>query len=182
MDVEVDEAEEKRKDEEGKSRDSIKPPADIQAILTVLGRRTLEHERGEDRKLDLHQTDLGGVDIKSGFLGKADLMDANLQEAHLRDVNLQGADLIRANLQEADLMDANLQEAYLGSANLQKVSLWRANLQEAILEEANLQGARKLTVEQLSKVKTLYKAKLDPELMEQIEEKYPHLLEVPKPE
>jgi tetratricopeptide (TPR) repeat protein len=33
-----------------------------------------------------------------------------------------------------------------------------------------------LTIQQLSKVKTLYKAKLDPELMKQVKEKYPLLL------
>lgn len=31
----------------------------------------------------------------------------------------------------------------------------------------------------LSEVKTLYRAKLDPELEKQIKEKYPHLLEEP---
>ena len=35
-------------------------------------------------------------------------------------------------------------------------------------------------VEQLCTVKTLYKAKLDPELVFQIKEKCPHLLEKPK--
>jgi hypothetical protein len=37
-----------------------------------------------------------------------------------------------------------------------------------------------LTIEQLSEVKTLYKSKLDSELMEQVKEKHPHLLEKPK--
>lgn len=37
------------------------------------------------------------------------------------------------------------------------------------------------SIEQLSKVKTLYEAKLDPELIEQIK-KCPPLLEKPKPE
>jgi hypothetical protein len=37
-----------------------------------------------------------------------------------------------------------------------------------------------LTIEQLSVVKTLYKSKLDSELMEQVKEKHPHLLEKPK--
>ena len=39
-----------------------------------------------------------------------------------------------------------------------------------------------LKLEFRSKVKTLYNAKLDPELMAQVKEKYPHLLEEPKPE
>ena len=40
--------------------------------------------------------------------------------------------------------------------------------------------AKSLTIEQLSDVKTLYKAKLHPRLMAQVKEKYPHLLEKPK--
>jgi hypothetical protein len=47
---------------------------------------------------------------------------------------------------------------------------------------ANLWGIYGLTIEQLSKVKSLYDAKLDPVLMAQVKEKYPHLLEGPKPE
>jgi len=38
---------------------------------------------------------------------------------------------------------------------------------------------RGLTIEQLFEVKTLCKAKLDPELMEQVKDEYPHLLEEP---
>jgi hypothetical protein len=41
---------------------------------------------------------------------------------------------------------------------------------------------KNLTIKQLSKVKTLYKAKLDPELMEQVKKCCPHLLEEPKEE
>ena len=47
---------------------------------------------------------------------------------------------------------------------------------------ADLTGAENLTIQQLSKVKTLYKAKLDPELMEQVKKCCPHLLEEPKEE
>ncbi len=42
---------------------------------------------------------------------------------------------------------------------------------EADLDDANLQKAHGLTVEQLSKVKTLYEAKLDDGLIEQLKEK-----------
>lgn len=82
--------------------------------------------------------------------------------------------MYRANLKGAHLSDANLKGAGLSNANLEDARLERANL-----EEADLKNARGLTIEQLSKVKTLYKAKLDPELIEQIKEEYPHLLEKP---
>jgi hypothetical protein len=69
----------------------------------------------------------------------------------------------------------------------EKASLRGANLGGAILIDAYLVGAdlRKvlgLNIEQLSTVETLYKAKLDPELMEQLKDEYPHLLKKPKSE
>jgi len=42
----------------------------------------------------------------------------------------------------------------------------------------NLQGVHKLTIDQLSEVKTLYNAKLDEELLISLQEKYPILFEV----
>jgi hypothetical protein len=41
---------------------------------------------------------------------------------------------------------------------------------------------KNLSINKLSKVKTLYKAKLDPELIEQVKDKYPHLLKKSKSE
>jgi hypothetical protein len=53
-------------------------------------------------------------------------------------------------------------------------------LVQANLPSADLRGVRNLTLDQLSEVKSLYGARLDPELMEQVQEKYPHLLEEPE--
>jgi len=79
------------------------------------------------------------------------------------------------NLSGADLSDADLSKA-----KLKKAKLSETNLQNAILRSTDLKGVIGLTIEQLSVVKTLYKSKLDSELMEQVKEKYPHLLEKPK--
>ena len=67
----------------------------------------------------------------------------------------------------ADLSGADLNYAKLSSANL---------------SGANLIQVKNLSINKLSKVKTLYKAKLDPKLMKQVEDKYPHFLEEPKSE
>ncbi len=88
--------------------------------------------------------------------------------ADLSGVDLSGADLRENNLSRADLRGANLSDANL-----------YANLSGNNLSGADIGKAKGLTVEQLSKVKTLYKAKLDPELMEQVKDKYPHLLKEP---
>ncbi len=140
---------------------------------------------------------LGNCYLKDTNLAHTNLNKANLRRAILQGVLLNGADLQGAILHGADLQGANLnanlwvvtslKSKHTGAANLQGANLTRANLsgaglQGAILHGADLQGARNLTLEQLSKVKTLYEAKLDPELMEQVKEKCPHLLEEPKPD
>jgi hypothetical protein len=132
-----------------------RPPTDIQAVLTVLGRRPPTYA-----PLDLRGTDLRGADLEGAFLE-----DANLQSAHL-----EGAELPMAYLGGAELGRAHLEGAQLGIAHLERAQLSRAHLE----------GARNLTVEQLSTVKTLYRAYIDPPLLEQIQQHYPHLLETPQ--
>ena len=100
--------------------------------------------------------------------------------AYLVDIKLQGAKLQRANFQGAELIEAHLCGSILLEANLIGATLWGAHLQGANLQGVDLRKAKNITIEQLSKVKTLYKAKLDPEIEEQIREKCPHLLEEPK--
>jgi hypothetical protein len=41
---------------------------------------------------------------------------------------------------------------------------------------------KNLSINKLSKVKTLYKAKLDPKLKKQVKDKYPYLLKKPEDE
>ena len=87
-------------------------------------------------------------------------------------------------------MKTIFQKTNLGFASFENALLWETNLQEAYLEgtcfenayilEANLVGAQMLTLEQLSKAKTLHKTKLKPELMEQVRKYYPQLLEAPE--
>jgi hypothetical protein len=63
-----------------------KPPSHIQAILTVIGRRTRTFENGEMERLDLNNTNLQGA-----HLSGAQLQQANLQRANLQRANLTGA-------------------------------------------------------------------------------------------
>jgi uncharacterized protein YjbI with pentapeptide repeats len=60
-----------------------------------------------------------------------------------------------------------------------------ANLKEANLRMGNLEGAylseaKNLTIDQLSKAKTLYNAELDEEILMSLKKKYPALFEEPK--
>lgn len=68
---------------------------DIQAILTVLGRRTRIYRKGEEYPLNLTGTDLRGAD-----LSRAHLEGALFIGAHLEKANLSGAHLEDAALRE----------------------------------------------------------------------------------
>jgi hypothetical protein len=124
--------------------------ADIQNIMTVLGRRrhlptglvALDLRATDLRKADLQGADLEGVALRGAHLERANLLEANLQGADLGGVNLQEANLGDANLQGTYLWNANLQGAYLADANLQDADLRMANLQLTNLAGANLWGAQ----------------------------------------
>jgi uncharacterized protein YjbI with pentapeptide repeats len=63
-----------------------------------------------------------------------------------------------------------------------QADLHEAELQQANLGEANLREATHLEAAQLAKAKSLYETKLDLNLLKEIREQYPHLLEKPKPD
>ena len=137
-----------KKEEE---QESPKIHTDIQAALTVIGRRNCKNDP-KNQRLDLRNIYIRGADLREANLQRADLRLANLKEANLIEAklqrasldgaNLQGATLMEAKLQEADIgMEANLRGAYLSEANLEGTFLYGANLQMANLSRANLKGA-----------------------------------------
>ncbi len=134
-----------------------------------------EKERLQSVKgANLRERNLSYADMYGAFLLRADMRNTDLRYA-----NLENADL-RADLRYANLSNANLKEANLNYARLQEANLEKTDLQNANLLGAELQGTKSLTIERLSKVKTLYQAKLDPELLEQVKKCCSHLLEEPK--
>lgn len=115
--------------------------ADVQAVLTVLGRRMRSHEKREEQRLDLRRTDLRGVDLSDLHLERACLLEAHLEGADLQGLHLEGADLRRAYLTNADMVEANLKGADLREAHLESAYLVEAHLEGADLGGAHLEGA-----------------------------------------
>jgi uncharacterized protein YjbI with pentapeptide repeats len=134
---------------------------DVQAALTVLGRRTLQHEKDSEpalnlvgaqltkanlaeaslRHADLRGADLYGADLYGADLSGAHLHGANLSEANLVVADLSGADLRGAILRGPNLSGADLRGANLRGASLSEANLFAANLSEADLVAADLGGA-----------------------------------------
>ncbi|MEM8697520.1 MAG: pentapeptide repeat-containing protein [Pseudomonadota bacterium] len=112
------------------------PRADVQAALTVIGRRELrlrDYETTKDYHLDLTHTNLqnanlGGARLEGAYLEGARLEGANLGVAHLEGANLGGA-----HLERADLGEAHLERAKLGGAHLEGADLVGAKLKSADL-------------------------------------------------
>lgn len=133
------------------------PSTDIQAALTVLGRRP---DRPEANYLDLRNADLRG----------ANLQDARLEGAILRRAQLQDADMTLARLQHSDMRHAQLQKARMGYAVLRRADLTHANLDGAILSNTWLQGTNLnetngLVLAQLSQSSIDTHTYLDPRLL-----------------
>ncbi len=87
------------------------PSPDLQAILTVIGRRELKFEKGKDEHLDLTQTNLQGAHLTGAHLNGAYLNGAHLNSAYLVVADLTGAHLNSAYLNGADLNGADLKSS-----------------------------------------------------------------------
>jgi len=125
------------------------PPPDIQAVLTVIGRRKHTYGKGEERDLHLHHVDLREVYLWRAHLEGVVLIRSNLEKVFLREAHLEGAHLNIANLKKAELDKAHLGGAHLEGANLEGAFLYNANLEKAHLEGADLSKAKGLTQEQI---------------------------------
>jgi uncharacterized protein YjbI with pentapeptide repeats len=107
---------------------------DVQAAITVIGRRNIHQDRQ-------------AVNLTNARLAGANLVRANLTRTRLTGVNLSGANLGHADLTSAILADANLADAYLTGANLGEAVLTWAVLTRAYLTDANLAGAQLFSVD-----------------------------------
>ena len=132
------------------------PVADVQAALTVIGRRATIGTGWPDLtnahipKANLIEADLSGAGLDGADLNGAYLAKANMAGAFLDHANLTGADLLSANLRDAVLKHANLSSASPVGADLNDADLRGANLNQrearsepdaqAVLNSARHQG------------------------------------------
>jgi hypothetical protein len=115
---------------------TIRP--DVQAALTVIGRRDTTHDR---HRINLMSTDLRGADLAHANLSGAWLARANLSGANLGHASLDHTAAGLANLSGAYLTSADLTGAGLPWADLSRTDLSGANLSSALLNGANLTDA-----------------------------------------
>ena len=136
-------------------------PADIQAILGVLGRLNTKYA-DPARMLDLREADLRGADLTHVNFRAAILIEADFRNVRLNHAKFQGANLTLADFRCANLQNADLQGTSLGLADFQwgpirltsegfqgaspqnphrKTQLKKADFKGASLRNTHFQGA-----------------------------------------
>jgi hypothetical protein len=124
-----------------RTADEITLPADVQAAVTVIGRREVGNDP-PDFWLNLDGADLRSANLVQAHLERASLIEAQLQGAILAEAHLEEARLIDACLEGASLIGANMRDTRLGRAHLERAVLKEATLESAHLDDASLAGAR----------------------------------------
>ena len=147
-------------------------------------------------RTNLNYVNLTGSNLNSANISQSSLIECNLESARLNQTNFENSNLNQANLKSAYASGANFKDAFLIKAYFENAFLIKANFANAFLMEADLRncylmgadfenaslykadlrGAKGLSVEQLSKVKTLYLARFDDEILEQIKTNLPELV------
>ena len=145
----------------------------------------------EDSEFVLEDINLSGANLQNAHLDnrpffRVDFSQANLVRANLEDAFLCETSLEHAVLDYAQLKDAELRRCFLGSAHCRHTNFSNASLDrggeflfiETDLSHADLREADVLPSD-LMEARTLYKAKLDDDVLEEIRAKKPELLAPP---
>ena len=119
------------------------PPlrTDIQAVMTVIGRRKPRTEEGKTQQLDLSKTDLRQLQAEKAYLEGVDLFGSHLEGSSLTEAHLEGSSLTEVHLERADLSGTYLERADLFRTHLEGARLSGAHLEGARLLGTHLEGA-----------------------------------------
>ncbi|PWW60467.1 pentapeptide repeat-containing protein [Actinokineospora spheciospongiae] len=113
--------------------------ADVQAALTVLGRR---NQHPDEDPLDLSDLDLRMLKLPESNLCNADLSYTRLERADLSGANLVDANLTGAKLNHVNLRYADLRGVNATGADFECADFERANLIGMVTTAATMRRAR----------------------------------------
>jgi uncharacterized protein YjbI with pentapeptide repeats len=116
---------------------------DVQAAITVIGRRDPNRDRGQ---INLARVNLTGADIRKADLARTTFYQADLTGVVLLGANVPGAVFYQADLTGVVLLGANVPGAVFYQADLTRsifvdANLTGANLRSVTLIDAHLGGA-----------------------------------------
>ena len=165
---------------------------EIQAILTVLGRRRRDSRRErEGRRLDLSRSDLRQAVFREANMDGVDFADAHVEEASFLEAHLKGtlfrgalaegavftraqaesADFSGAHIEEVDFTLADLRGARFRNAHTERSDFTDANMEsadfrDAYVDGADFRGAKGLSLDQVRSALDWQKARFDVEFSE----------------
>jgi hypothetical protein len=117
---------------------------DIQAAITMIGRRQAAAEKDEPNNLYLASVDLSNLHLEQVNLAGAVLWSSSFEGSVLWKANLRNARFTGASLRNANLTEACLEDALLSATDMEG-----ANLTSVHLENAYMTDARGVTFHQL---------------------------------
>jgi hypothetical protein len=132
---------------------AARPATEIQAILTVLGRRKRGPKRepegqgldlsGADlRKVNFSQAHVEGANFSGAHVEGADFYEAHVEGANFRGAHVEGAGFGQAHVEGADFTMAYVKGAYFYEAHVEGANFYRANVEGADFHGAHVEGAR----------------------------------------
>jgi len=107
------------------------PTTDVQAVLTVIGRRKWYEQEEAHQVFDFEYVNIGAAHLYQARLPRCDFTEAILVNINLR----------RADLSESFFSDTKLNGAILDEAILIKTEFYGADIQNAVFRGANLREA-----------------------------------------
>jgi hypothetical protein len=138
---------------------------EVQAILTMIAHRTVEHE-SEDEHIELNDAWIPGVNLRDAQLERVRFDGANLSRADAEGAFLRGATFRGAVLQDCYMRKSDLRESDLTAADLRHASLRGALLDGADIFGAQLTGASLLRTD-LSGVKNAIRQEIEQALTDE---------------
>lgn len=128
--------------EENEKAIVVGPSTEIQAILTVLGRRRRGRRHGSNRRgLDLGDSDLRGADFQGARLDSASFYKTHLEGASFVDAHVVGAHFNEAHLEGAAFISAHVEGASFCMAHVEGVRFDMARVEETYFDVAHVEGA-----------------------------------------
>jgi uncharacterized protein YjbI with pentapeptide repeats len=130
---------------------------------------------------DLTNASLIEINLENTRLNQTNFENSNLNQANLRSAYASGANfkdafMIKGDLENAFFIKTSFKNAFLMEANLRNCYLTGADFDNASLYKADLRGAKGLTVNQLTKAKTLYLAQFDEDILNEVRSTLPELV------
>ncbi|MCZ6693255.1 MAG: pentapeptide repeat-containing protein [Bacteroidetes bacterium] len=147
-------------------------------------------------RTNLNYANLVGSNLNSANISNSFLIETDLRNARLNQTNFENSNLNQAVMSDAYASGANFKNSFLIKSDFHKAFLIKTSFKNAMLMEANLQGcylegtdfenanlykadlrkANGLTVEQLTKAKSLYQTKFDQDILSEIQLQHPELI------